>query len=211
MPLIDVGQIGVGGNATDTANQNVFETYTITMIKKAGGQVTITPIADATTGSTTFPKPIDNVGLKTLPDYAAYAQNFIRTIDIPGCGGGKVFVGQRKDPFVVNLGQTFDLVNYAHPIGESYNNTGHDDLAANKNAGRRSNSKSRRPADWMAPTRTIGGWTTSSEGVPQPDGSYQYNQVSRLGNPLVDGSRSSAQGRTSQCRCRPTTPSSAST
>ncbi len=30
---------------------------------------------------------------------------------------GKVFVGQRKDPFSVNLGEIFDLVNIDNPIG----------------------------------------------------------------------------------------------
>ena len=37
------------------------------------------------------------------------------TSAIPGCGTGRVFVGQRKDPFVVNLGETFDLVNIKYP------------------------------------------------------------------------------------------------
>ncbi|MGK0515703.1 MAG: hypothetical protein ACI9W0_002130, partial [Gammaproteobacteria bacterium] len=31
----------------------------------------------------------------------------------------QVFVGQRKDPFVVNLGKTFDLVNYVPVEGDS--------------------------------------------------------------------------------------------
>ena len=30
---------------------------------------------------------------------------------------GRVFVGQRKEPFAVNLGEIFDLVNIANPIG----------------------------------------------------------------------------------------------
>ena len=29
-----------------------------------------------------------------------------------------MFVGQRKDPFVVNLGETFDLVNIKYPVEE---------------------------------------------------------------------------------------------
>ena len=29
-----------------------------------------------------------------------------------------MFVGQRKDPFVVNLGETFDLVNIKYPAVE---------------------------------------------------------------------------------------------
>ena len=41
------------------------------------------------------------------------------TSTIPGCAGdGRVFVGQRKDPFRVNLGETFDLVNIKYPATE---------------------------------------------------------------------------------------------
>ena len=36
---------------------------------------------------------------------------------LPGCSDGRLFVGQRKDPFVVNLGETFDLVNVTNPLG----------------------------------------------------------------------------------------------
>src|SRR6185503_6288449 len=36
----------------------------------------------------------------------------------PGCAGqGKVFVGQRKESFAVNLGEVFDLVNL-NPVGD---------------------------------------------------------------------------------------------
>ena len=49
-------------------------------------------------------RPVDNIGFETLPDYAAYAAAHIYKIQIPGCPtNGRVFVGQRKDPFVVNL------------------------------------------------------------------------------------------------------------
>src|SRR5205814_3110078 len=44
---------------------------------------------------------------------------YITTITIPGCSSaGKVFLGQRRDPFVVNLGGTFDLVNIKDPAEE---------------------------------------------------------------------------------------------
>ena len=50
--------------------------------------------------------------MKTIPNYATYAAQHIYTVNIPGCTGtGKVFVGQRKDPFAVNLGVIFDLLN----------------------------------------------------------------------------------------------------
>src|SRR6185436_2046681 len=47
--------------------------------------------------------------------YAAYAAAHVYTVSIPGCStaGAKVFVGQRNDPFAVNLGKIFDLVNLA--------------------------------------------------------------------------------------------------
>src|SRR5581483_10258420 len=72
--------------------------------------VSATPFVPA--GSSTFVKPVDNIGNKTLPDYASYAANHIYTINVPGCPtNGRMFVGQRKEPFVVNLGETFDLIN----------------------------------------------------------------------------------------------------
>ena len=46
---------------------------------------TAQPITDAASGSTTFTKPLDNIGAKSIPDYAAYAATFIHTITIPGC------------------------------------------------------------------------------------------------------------------------------
>src|SRR4030095_8142339 len=54
-----------------------------------------------------------------ISNYIAYANKHIFDIAIPGCtGNGRVFVGQRKDPFVVNLGETFDLVNIKYPAVE---------------------------------------------------------------------------------------------
>ena len=66
-------------------------------------------------GGTTFTKPLDYVGEKTLGNKAAYetyANKYIYSINIPGCATpGKVFVGQRQDPFPVTLGTIFDLIN----------------------------------------------------------------------------------------------------
>jgi hypothetical protein len=60
---------------------------------------------------TVFTKPVDNIGNKSIPDYAAYAASHVYSVTIPGCQPGRLFVGQRKDPFAVNLGEVFDLVN----------------------------------------------------------------------------------------------------
>ena len=54
-----------------------------------------------------YPVAPNNVGPKTMPDYDALARQAIK--DLPG--GGRVFVGQRDDPFFVDLGATFDGIN----------------------------------------------------------------------------------------------------
>ena len=67
-----------------------------------------------------FVKPIDNIGTKTLPNYAGYAQRHVYSINVPGCSTpGRVFVGQRAEAFAVNLGGVFDLVNFVPVEGDS--------------------------------------------------------------------------------------------
>jgi len=176
--LIQTGTIGNNGNPNDVANLNVRESYTISMIRGtdyAHGYA----VTNADTGSSTFEKPVDNVGFKTLPDYAAYAAAHIYNIKIPGCAtNGRVFVGQRKDPFVVSLGETFDLINYAHPIGEAFANSARDDIA-DKNV---TSIILEAPISCIKnKDDVIGAWTTASAGYEKG-----YRQVSRLGMPLVN-------------------------
>ncbi len=74
-------------------------------------------------GSMGFAKPLDYIGNKTFSsaeEYARYADQFVYSVSVPNCEmPARVFVGQRKDPFVVNLGKTFDLVNYVPVEGDS--------------------------------------------------------------------------------------------
>jgi hypothetical protein len=116
VPLINIGPVSAGS----TGAQNVAQTYTLTLVTGDRRTGTATAITNAVTGSTTFSKPLDNIGNKSIANYAAYAANFIYpiTITTPGCssGQGKVFVGQRQDPFFLDLGGTFDLVNYTYPV-----------------------------------------------------------------------------------------------
>jgi len=108
IPLIQAGQV------TDlkSPSLNVAETYTVDVMRgdRRGGART--SITNAAGGGATFDKPVDNIGTKTIPDYAAYAAKHIYNVNIPGCStAGKLFVGQRKEAFAVNLGTIFDLVN----------------------------------------------------------------------------------------------------
>ena len=115
VPLTNIGAV----SATDSSAQNVLESYTLSLVRGDRRHGMSQPIVDAATGSATFAKPLDNIGAKSIPDYVGYANSFIHSIRIPGCSTpGKVFVGQRMDGFVVNLGETFDLVNIKYPVEE---------------------------------------------------------------------------------------------
>ncbi len=71
-----------------------------------------TDVVNASGDAKEFMKPTDYIGTKSFPDYAAYAKSHQYDIKVPGCAtNGKMFVGQRKEGFAVNIGTIFDLVN----------------------------------------------------------------------------------------------------
>jgi hypothetical protein len=127
VPFTNVGQLG----PNNTVALNSIEEYTVKLVRgdRRSGRPEI--VTHARSGAATFTKPVDNIGNKSIPNYADYANSHIYPINIPGCDKpGRLFVGQRKDPFVVNLGETFDLVNIKNPLGPM--DGAFDDLA-NKN------------------------------------------------------------------------------
>ena len=54
--------------------------------------------------------------LRRRGGYEAYANQHVYNVAIPGCGTGRVFVGQRKEPFYIAVGKIFDLFNL-NPLG----------------------------------------------------------------------------------------------
>ena len=211
VPLINIGPVSAG----NTGAQNVAQTYTITLVAgdRRGG--TAMPIVNSTTGSASFAKPLDNIGNKSIANYAAYAGSFVYPITIPGCSGqGKVFVGQRQDPFFLDLGGTFDLVNYHYPVeqlvpaGMSTRNYGTNSLAGFNVTSLALEIPASCLTNGSDPV--IGGYTTASlrqasvlnptpqsaksvasvGAVTAPTGPElaggSWSQVSRLGMPLVN-------------------------
>ncbi len=197
VPLVNVG--GIGPGAGDVANLNVRESYTVDVVFGDRRTGTRLAVQEAKTGSTSFVKPVDNIGAKSIPDYAAYAADHLVDIELPDNGSGRtftgrMFVGQRKDPFVVNLGEVFDLVNFV-PLGDPGAQT--DDLAdANVTA-----LCLEIPIEYLVVNEpVIGGWTTASVrqarvANPTPLSAVAnkvtveggaYTQVSRLSMPLVN-------------------------
>ena len=194
VPLKNVG----GVTATDSSALNYHEAYTLTTVqgdRRTGSKFSA---SNVTGGSTTFAKPYDNVGEKTFgTDYSTYADNFIHSVKLEGCPAGadigKVFVGQRKDSFAVNLGEIFDLVN-TNPLGDVDAET--DDLA-DKNI---TTLALEVPIDCLTggnDNGIIGAWTTASmqqvrvldptpKSLETQVNSGAWTQVSRLGMPLVN-------------------------
>lgn len=175
VPVLAVGQI----TAADQSALLVDQTYTLNLIRGARRSGTVTPITNAANGSTNFTKPQDYVGTKTFPNYDAYADAYIYEIVLPGTDKrGKLFVGQRKDPFVVNLGETFDLINIStSPLGPE---------DANRDSLRYKNVTAlvlELPKEFLVGTNgpIIGAWTTASKNE-----GGTLTQVSRLSMPLVN-------------------------
>ena len=104
-----------GRSASDrlTATLNVIESYTVERDpRRPPHRHARRTRPTRATGGAIFAKPVDNIGTKSIPDYAAYAAQHIYDDRDPGLRTpGRVFVGQRKDPSSVNLGEIFDLVN----------------------------------------------------------------------------------------------------
>jgi len=112
IPLIQAGAVA---NVKD-ANLQLGESYTVQVVRGDRRAGTVQSVSNAANGSTRFDKPVDNIGSKTIADYATYAARHLYTVNIPGCSmPARLFVGQRQDPFAVNLGTIFDLVNA--PVG----------------------------------------------------------------------------------------------
>lgn len=115
IPLINSSTI----SGVNPASLNVRETYTIDMVRGDRRSGTRTRLAGATGGATEFDKPVDNIGDKTFGSataYETYANLHMYDVALGTCGTGRVFVGQRKEPFYIAVGKIFDLFNL-NPLG----------------------------------------------------------------------------------------------
>ena len=195
VPQYNLGQI-TGGPGNRGANLNVVESYTLAVIRgSVNDRSSIDYARNDTAGTARFGKPADNVGQKSIPDYDGYAADFVWDFTMPDCGNrqGRVFVGQRRESFAVNIGEVFDLVNL-NPLGDR-------DAEPNPLAGKNVTTFALEvPITCLTRngnSPVIGGWQTAA--LPRnrtlknnPDFKTPANetgahvQVSRLGMPLVN-------------------------
>ena len=198
IPLVQAGTVS---NVKD-ANLNLGESYTLSVVRGDRRTGSSQSVSNAANANAVFDKPVDNIGVKTIADYASYAAKHVYNVNIPGCSlPAKVFVGQRQDPFAVNLGTIFDLVNA--PVSVITNpaliNAAPNPLA-DKNVTTLSLEVHRDCLKAGAGgDDVIGGWTSASLRQarllnPSPPAGHQTSekpggawvQVSRLGMPLVN-------------------------
>lgn len=192
IPLINAGPITGFDPPREILNRK--ETYTVNIVRRGNSQGYRRALTNTSDSSKTFIKPVDNIGNKSIPDYETYANAHIYTVNIPGCDvpGSKLFVGQRKEGFQVNLGEIFDLVNLSAGVvtgardgqnsATAFNNV--TTLALEVPIACLTNSDE----------PVIGVWATSSvspndlrqmtTAAPRDDG--RYRQISRLSSPLVN-------------------------
>jgi hypothetical protein len=135
-------------------------------------------------------------GPKTFPNYDNVANGAIRSLK----GGGKVFAGQRDDPFFVDLGAVFDAANIRDLTGNK--GGGKDDLSGFSihsvvlQVPEAHVTKNHKPVgSAQAGNAVVGVWsTTERRRLEVTNANFdkngkskgRYVQVSRLGNPLVN-------------------------
>lgn len=190
IPLRNAGQIRPG----DAAARNDAEVFTLSLIRGPRTPTAVgSLIRNAVTNALDFEKPVDNIGNKSIPDYDAYAAAHMYRVALPNCEvQGRMFVGQRREGFGVNLGEIFDLVNIPaeRVIGSR---SGGTNATAGKNV--TSLALELPIACITGSDPVIGVWTSaslprsrlvSSDPLAQALVNTNMVQVSRLGSPLVN-------------------------
>jgi hypothetical protein len=174
-------------------NLNQYQTYSVTRItydkhRRVTGHKVI---------ARNVPVAPNNVGPKTMPDYAAVAAGANHTLS----GGGKVFVGQADDPFFVDLGTTFDGINIDKPgrpgIGLGNQGGGKDDLAGYSTHSfvlqvpeAQVTRDHKAVGGASAKNAVVGVWASTDRRTVRVLRHHRartrWVQVSRLGNPLIN-------------------------
>lgn len=186
------------------AGLSLQQTFTVTMIKD-GRTIDLRN----TTGSPLIAVP-SNVGPRTMPDYDALAAQGIYELQgRDGASNIRVFAGTVADPFFIDLGATFDSLNYRAGSGVEALTSAQDandqlNSAPDSVAGFNVNTIAIEvPISLLTsdgavhpatdPKATIGAWATTSRprvAIRQrfrfDDDSDDLAQIQRLGNPLIN-------------------------
>lgn len=196
-------------SSTNDPNLNVVQSYVVQKVSGPAdnpGNDQITVIGGGE-GNPFYTVPW-NIGPKSNPNQAYHA---IANAVFPLSGGGRVAAGPRADPFFVDLGMIFDLVNLEVP-NAPLASPGRPGLGVGNTGGGKNTlngfnvmaimlevpiteitKNHDRPVSPTNPDAIVGLWSTASRPrtrVLNSDGtvtnSADFTQVSRLGNPLIN-------------------------
>jgi hypothetical protein len=187
-----------------SAGLSLQQTYSVSFTR--GGHTFNLPNS---TGSPLIAVP-SNAGPRTMPNYDQLAQQGVYSVTGPGgIPGIRVFAGTVADPFFIDLGATFDSLNFRTAAGggvltATQDADNYSNIAPNSVAGFNVNTiaievpitlltRDEQIHSATDPKGTIGAWATTSRAQttirnsPNPAmGEGSYAQIQRLGNPLIN-------------------------
>ncbi len=186
---------GPGTQDFNDPGLNVIQRYDLVRETLKHGKV-----RHAKTIARRLPVAPPNIGPKTFPHYQKFVNQSIKTLG----DGTKLFVGERDDPFFVDLGAAFDAINLR--VGTGNQGQGKDDLSGYSTSAavlqipERLVTRNRKPVSGpKARNAVVGVWSRTERRRLQVTNASsiggagkgrrhrnRYVQVSRLGNPLVN-------------------------
>ena len=182
--LYNGGPIGLDKTGSYT-NLNLVQTYTVRKITKDARGRTIV----RTIGRNLLTPP-NNVGPRSTPGYASLVAPAIHAFK----DGTTVFAGQRDDPFFADVGGIFDLLGFRSAPPGAFDTGGVDGLrgySVNTIAIQvpiKHLTRTRSvPTNTDSTSSVVGVYATASRPVIDlRKGTARWQQVSRLGNPLIN-------------------------
>jgi hypothetical protein len=203
-PIVPTAITSLSGDGS--AGLSLRQLMHVWLVNKTSGKNKVTVL---TPGTPMFAVP-SNVGARTMPDYDALAAQGIYSVSgAGGITGIRVFAGTVADPFFIDLGATFDSLNYRAGSGVEALTPEQDaddqlNSAPNSVAGFNVNTIAIEvPIKYLTsdgalhastdPKAVIGAWATTSRSEttirrsPLPaTGSGPLAQIQRFGNPLIN-------------------------
>lgn len=171
-------------SSLDDKDYNEVQTYSVTRVDAKNGNPKVL--------GRNLRVPPANIGGKVTPDYEAkLGSKAVHKID----GGGRVFAGNRDEPFYIDVGGVFDGLNLT-----SISSAGGEDKLKGLNISsiaievpiKDLTSSGKKPAKPTDKDAVIGVWATASRRTTRVlndkgvTGQGDWKQISRLGSPLVN-------------------------
>ena len=186
--------LNAGPGAQDYGDLNLSQTYDVVRREYNGAGTRVTGSEKVGDDLNVAPS---NIGPKTYPNY----DNFVNGAKQTLADGTKLFVGQREDPFYVDLGAAFDAINIRYDGTTGNQGGGKDDFSGYNTSSivmqlpeELVTRDGQSVANADAKNAVVGVWSTTERRAlevtgadyDERGGSGGWVQVSRLGNPLIN-------------------------